>query len=1358
MIKIKILLIVFIFGILLELLLIKLRPSNIYYILQVILMICLIVSIILVYAIKPNEPFVHASTPNIPPLVVPAKGQLYSQFVIQEWNCNWCWDGIKWMTDQGHITQHILWLYQSVNALQENDTLLINGEYMFMLSQGNNPMDESYYKNGFIKALEDAMDRGAKVFILLERFYVGGRDKDGNCSFCTTNPGEPWGCDDESTGRNPVAIPPLYENYCWNANQIMKRLSVNKNFIYYDIGYETADNQSKPHNHFKTLSFYYKSTDRCSIYRGGWNVNSTVEGSKIEEAGFGFVSGLDEDWAQYHLYTDMQNMLLLENYYNKYTSKSTEVMSEYLKKNYYLGKVPSQPIKVSEFIVCGPHYCDPNFGCGAVGSGKQCSVNEQFVTAVDKDVSFTFGVDPAPQFDNPFIPDWKEKGWEKGMLYGGDLVKKLVSSSQKFLKTYLATQFLDATPCPTPSNISGCIWDLEPGIGDACQDLLKKDIPWFALQNDGWQSAADTSLIGIIFKDSKQSKNMYPKTMGFCGKLTISPSTGEPGYAMSHTKLWMNEKSVLISTAHPVITHYNADLTNADLLIENSPGMVSFMNNHFNYVYNKCGLFVDGKYAPVGKYKSGLPDNMSCANSDKCCTTDNYNIYIKESPFDTCQYPDSKKGWECTDKSTNKCELIANGRFKTSQECKADKSCNDAPPTPGLPGKNITVGTLASVILISMMLLYLFYMVMSSFKVFSKYKNNPSIYFGFILLLIMGVGLFVGLSHKGAPPPPPVCSDGCPPSFTCVKGKCILDSDKKTQLLKYMTSVYPSTTDYKNISDLELYNFFMYLGFYWVSYHNDVDDVLHIVDENFPSNVFCGGGFTNEPIAKLCGGAVNPQNTDDCYKGWCKIWPSYPDVCSEDNPEKCCCKIGSLYKPATVGSLYTIPFLWRDIEVMRNGYDYMSFFAKSVLYDPIYLIKNNKLNNVDPFKYLPLLKDGNDGSGKKLVYKCCDNSNTYDFTKIGCGYGSNDMVEISRDRGDGNGPDAFYYISSGTGNFLNLGTTIRSLNKIHAMMLIIRRAGELKFGSFTTYAFVPTNQYTTTKQVVNLSDGKIANSFLSTPQLLVLEFMVRSKYRYGMNNPGTVNGFGTSAAKKLLPNVDWPFDENGAGWEGHEGLPSSFYGIAFSYLLGWFFTLNKSKLPDINDFQNNWINWSKSDVDILGKFMDAITVPYFDSWELNFCFGRLADSAQPDSMIYQFVNPQASEIHNNGFTVNPLDVNDNPWSGLVNSDKKIIETITYSIQPNSSGQWGYEMADFRISPKSTKTCKTLPKCQTDYWTDYTTKFLKTGDPFASKYTSCVPYFCDDDNQWCMPGGTAPASWKILTCHPESKVPHMTVLP
>jgi hypothetical protein len=608
----------------------------------------------------------------------------------------------------------------------------------------------------------------------------------------------------------------------------------------------------------------------------------------------------------------------------------------------------------------------------------------------------------------------------------------------------------------------------------------------------------------------------------------------------------------------------------------------------------------------------------------------------------------------------------------------------------------------------------------------------------------------------------------CPSILNCKNNICVFNNnDDKNRFLKYLTAIYPTLDNYSFLTNLEIYNFFKLLNFYWVSYHTNIDNLLHLIESDFPNNVYCGFGYSSTAVKDILCGPVNPPGyNDDFFQKYSPIWPSYPNYCTPSDTTKCCCKIGSLSKFPSINSLYTIVFMFRDIEVLRNGYDNTNLLNNSILFDPIYLYNIGKLNVVNSISFLPLIKNGIDNSGINLSYKCCDKSNTYDFTKQGPGYSSNSNVEISRDRGSGDSPNAFYYVSSGTGNFLNTGTTLRAINKIHAILLLIRRAGELNFGSLRTYLF---SNYTNTKKIIKLKDTSIFNSFIMTPQLFLLEYMSLTKYKYGMNHPASdiqsenINGFANNEATKLLSSFPWPFKENGSGWNingtQHTGLPYSFYTVSFTTLLQWFFKLNNSILPDITDYINNWSNWSFNDVNILGKFMDAITVPYFSDWKLNFCFNRIADSEQADAIFYQLINPIKSEIKGNALTVDPLDINGNSWNGIINLDNKFINTICFCIQPNSSGLWAYEMTDFRINIKSANCLSNNESdpntCQEQYWNQYTNLFMHTGNPLTKIFNTCIPHYCENSNEWCVtspdPKHTLAGQWKVFTCFNPKKL-------
>ena len=371
---------------------------------------------------------------------------------------------------------------------------------------------------------------------------------------------------------------------------------------------------------------------------------------------------------------------------------------------------------------------------------------------------------------------------------------------------------------------------------------------------------------------------------------------------------------------------------------------------------------------------------------------------------------------------------------------------------------------------------------------------------------------------KPVPQPKLACSSpqDCPNSdlFSCDNGTCVLKKSKlKNSIINYLDSLYPSSPKLSTMlkTDVELYNFFINLGYYWLSFNQpDSKDILTTTD-GFPSNVMCGGYY------------VVPSSDDITV---CGSKPTYSTASSWPTANPPCCKRGSLSIPPDVGQLYFCDYLTKSTGVLRNGYDMKNTLVNSVLLDPVYLYKNATLTSKNAMQNLSIIKDGVDGTGKKLSYKVCEGSKPYDFTVSGPGFASNSLAGCVRNKGtSGHATDTFYYIAQGTGNRLNLGVTARTLNKVHGTLLMIQRAGQLNFGSLTTYKMNKINDYfTITKQIVNLEDKNLTNSFVQAPQLLLLECLDRQGANIAFQNPTSQTGFGVTAAKALAPNSNWPFN------------------------------------------------------------------------------------------------------------------------------------------------------------------------------------------------------------------------------------------
>jgi NAD(P)H dehydrogenase (quinone) len=607
------------------------------------------------------------------------------------------------------------------------------------------------------------------------------------------------------------------------------------------------------------------------------------------------------------------------------------------------------------------------------------------------------------------------------------------------------------------------------------------------------------------------------------------------------------------------------------------------------------------------------------------------------------------------------------------------------------------------------------------------------------IILFSGIVLLTSKDSGSSPGPGPdpkpsiKCSNSgdCPnPNiFNCSNNVCVLkDTKLKSNIVNYLDSIYPATPKLSStLSDTELYNFFVTLGYYWLSFNSpNAKNILQTLDSKFPTNIACGGFYVvpASDDTTACGSNPHTDITSD--------WPCTDGTKTCKDP---CCEPGSLSIPPDMNQLYFCDYITKSTEVLRNGYDLKNTLSKSVLYDPVYLYHTKNLSVKDPLQHLCLIKDGVDASGKQLSYKVCDGSKPYDFTVMGPGFSSNSLAGCVRNLGtSGHATDTFYYIAQGTGNHLELGVTARMLNKVHGTLLMIQRAGQLDFGSLQTYKMG--NKYTTTKQSVKLSDGSFSNSFVQAPQLLLLECLARQNANIAFQNPTSQAGFGSSAAKSVAPNVKWPFSNIVA-----QSSPQQ----SFSDLLTWYFGYKKVKLPDTSDYTNNWSNWNKKAVDTLGMFFDAVSVPEFDQWELNYFMNRMGNSADYDIIIYALVGAKNVEITGTGDTETPGPLKTDgktSFPGVTNMQGKYIETFGCAIQPGGAGGWAYELIDYRLNLSHAQG-------QTEFWTEYANKFIKVGNPLStSSVKSCTPRYCTDTDQAaCEPGksGPAPADWLVLTC-------------
>ena len=509
--------------------------------------------------------------------------ETFAEIVVQEWNCRFCPKNLQYHDDQKKLTTHLWWLYNALRTAAKDDLVILSSEYFVI-----NSTDDPYYQGGFIQALEDAMERGAKVFILIERLWIGGRNAQGECLRCSGK-GEPFACYPESTVN--IGMP----YYCEGMNGVLKRLSSHQNFLVYDVPY-SLEMYQWIHSHFKWFAVYFKSLNLVARYFGSWNFNTSPQGNKVEEIGVGLTTTMSSEVGQYCVWFDIQFITVIENYYyDTYLKKTNKQKISDLLKTFLHETPPKQPLKVARMVTFGPNYCDPNFGKGAVGPLENESPKETQVIAIDHDVTLSLGITPKPQ-DDPMQQDWKTKGYPASMKFAQ--VVDIIQNAEESVEVLIHSELLEESPNDIYSPVE--------------KALLETPASIFVVQNDqsnwgtgGWNSPTGSNTLAKRLYSKKPDK-CYFKTIGMCGKVrSHGPESYNRSTWMLHTKLWISEKSVLISTYHPNNTHMIEDLANYDLYVKNAPGFTRIFGNHFSYVYNYCGIFTE-IFPPKGPWKNKL--------------------------------------------------------------------------------------------------------------------------------------------------------------------------------------------------------------------------------------------------------------------------------------------------------------------------------------------------------------------------------------------------------------------------------------------------------------------------------------------------------------------------------------------------------------------------------------------------------------------------------------------------------------------------------------------------------------------------------------------------------------------------------
>ena len=351
-------------------------------------------------------------------------------------------------------------------------------------------------------------------------------------------------------------------------------------FISYDIPGQKGDT-THPHTHVKLISFYYASTNRFSVFKGGWNLSTWKSADNLKETGMGLTGVLSDPIGQLLLWGDYGHLLALENnsanpFYIYIPEGETEnswygkdinpiKISDYLKKKFLSSNTPPpQPLVIPTVYFMGPSFGKnvKNFGCGAVNSGRTenfpCSSNEDWVKITDTNVRITLGYDPMPQgicreddkkaaskLNQTLDGCWQKNGignekWSKlsnnwpsvnpdkfnavdgepqsGFPWGMDVIVDFINSS-KYLKTLMHSQLIGNGTDDTTSGVVGIFYQT---IINFC-----KNKPWYTITNP--DNINNPTSIGA----NVTSENWYPRFYTGCQL--------KPGIINTHDKLWISD-------------------------------------------------------------------------------------------------------------------------------------------------------------------------------------------------------------------------------------------------------------------------------------------------------------------------------------------------------------------------------------------------------------------------------------------------------------------------------------------------------------------------------------------------------------------------------------------------------------------------------------------------------------------------------------------------------------------------------------------------------------------------------------------------------------------------------------------------
>jgi hypothetical protein len=184
----------------------------------------------------------------------PNKNETYLEFVDEEWNL---WGGCNGNSQplgrNALQSNHWEWLFKSINELEKDDICIFGGDFN-IFGNGNNISsdDNYYYKTGFQGALSDAMERGAKVLLLVDRYYTGGVNGNGKSVSCDGRQ-TPW----SYFGNDDCAKTGLYcGSQGWCAGELMGNYNFNPN-----VNFSAAHNAKVMKLNGKTQTYNFLAYD-----------------------------------------------------------------------------------------------------------------------------------------------------------------------------------------------------------------------------------------------------------------------------------------------------------------------------------------------------------------------------------------------------------------------------------------------------------------------------------------------------------------------------------------------------------------------------------------------------------------------------------------------------------------------------------------------------------------------------------------------------------------------------------------------------------------------------------------------------------------------------------------------------------------------------------------------------------------------------------------------------------------------------------------------------------------------------------------------------------------------------------------